>query len=252
MRSSWPPAHATRGASPSSTASSWRRTRTTGSAGSGRPSSPWPAAGAFAGCFCTSVGGGPADKTGSDALVTELEDGYYIEVLTEKGAACSRTRAWRTARLTGTKQRRQQDAVTKRAPAVARKSALSCLLPTSSGRRPRKNVSRCGACTYLCPTCQCFNITDEQGTTTGERIRSWDSCMFSHFTLEASGHNPTVQESAEAQKQGGTQICLVPGGPRGARVHGLRQMHPLLPGLRGYQPHRARSSRGREETDGAA
>ena len=40
----------------------------------------------FAGCFCTSVGGGPADKTGSDVLVTELEDGYYIEALTEKGA----------------------------------------------------------------------------------------------------------------------------------------------------------------------
>jgi Fe-S oxidoreductase len=24
----------------------------------------------------------------------------------------------------------------------------------------------------------------------GERIRSWDACMFFHFTLEASTHNP--------------------------------------------------------------
>ena len=40
----------------------------------------------YAGCFCTSVGGGPADKAGADVLATELEDGYYMDILTEKGA----------------------------------------------------------------------------------------------------------------------------------------------------------------------
>ena len=49
----------------------------------------------------------------------------------------------------------------------------------------------CGVCTYLCPTCYCFDIQDiPSGHGQGTRIRSWDSCMFSSFTLQASGHNP--------------------------------------------------------------
>jgi ferredoxin len=48
----------------------------------------------------------------------------------------------------------------------------------------------CGVCTYLCPTCHCFDICDEAAVTTGERIRIWDSCQFPLFTQEASGANP--------------------------------------------------------------
>ena len=38
-------------------------------------------------CFCTSVGGGPADTKGSDILLTPCGDGYLAEVLTAKGEA---------------------------------------------------------------------------------------------------------------------------------------------------------------------
>lgn len=48
----------------------------------------------------------------------------------------------------------------------------------------------CGACTYMCPTCQCFNISDEGDPLEGRRLRSWDNCMSPLFTREASGHNP--------------------------------------------------------------
>ena len=48
----------------------------------------------------------------------------------------------------------------------------------------------CGTCTYLCPTCWCFDIQDEVLGTQGDRIRNWDSCMFPLFTLHGSGHNP--------------------------------------------------------------
>ncbi|MBW2651275.1 MAG: 4Fe-4S dicluster domain-containing protein, partial [Deltaproteobacteria bacterium] len=48
----------------------------------------------------------------------------------------------------------------------------------------------CGTCTYLCPTCHCFDITDEVKREDGKRIRSWDSCMSWLFTIETSGHNP--------------------------------------------------------------
>jgi ferredoxin len=48
----------------------------------------------------------------------------------------------------------------------------------------------CGACAFVCPTCHCFDVSDEGKPEKGERIRLWDSCMFSVFTEEASGHNP--------------------------------------------------------------
>jgi heterodisulfide reductase subunit C len=50
---------------------------------------------------------------------------------------------------------------------------------------------RCAACTNLCPVCTCYTVDDrpeEDGCFT--RCRSWDSCQFSGFTREASGHNP--------------------------------------------------------------
>lgn len=48
----------------------------------------------------------------------------------------------------------------------------------------------CGACTFVCPTCYCFDICDETVFGQGVRRRVWDACMFTDFTLEASGHNP--------------------------------------------------------------
>ncbi len=46
----------------------------------------------------------------------------------------------------------------------------------------------CGVCTFLCPTCCCFDILEE--TEEEKRVRIWDSCQFSCFTLQGSGHNP--------------------------------------------------------------
>ena len=48
----------------------------------------------------------------------------------------------------------------------------------------------CGICTYICPTCHCFEFKDveEKGNVT--RYKCWDSCMYPRFTLHASGHNP--------------------------------------------------------------
>ena len=48
----------------------------------------------------------------------------------------------------------------------------------------------CGICTFLCPTCHCFDIQDEMEGFDGRRARMWDTCMFSEYTLHTSGHNP--------------------------------------------------------------
>lgn len=49
----------------------------------------------------------------------------------------------------------------------------------------------CGACSMVCPTCPCYNMSDQirPGQNTGKRERVWDSCMFKQFALVAGGHN---------------------------------------------------------------
>ena len=42
---------------------------------------------ACAECFCSSMGGGPDDPTGLDIMLTEVKDGYLVQVLTDKGKA---------------------------------------------------------------------------------------------------------------------------------------------------------------------
>ena len=48
----------------------------------------------------------------------------------------------------------------------------------------------CATCTYVCPTCYCFDINSENRGNEGVSFRCWDSCMFTDYTLMAGGHNP--------------------------------------------------------------
>ncbi|MHA1769334.1 MAG: 4Fe-4S dicluster domain-containing protein [Candidatus Thorarchaeota archaeon] len=50
----------------------------------------------------------------------------------------------------------------------------------------------CGQCSMVCPTCNCFNVTDILDITNeavGRRERVWDSCMFADYSLVSGGHN---------------------------------------------------------------
>ncbi len=52
----------------------------------------------------------------------------------------------------------------------------------------------CGTCTFVCPTCQCYDIQDRDAKGGGvRRFRCWDSCMYSDFTLMAHGNPRTTQ-----------------------------------------------------------
>ena len=48
----------------------------------------------------------------------------------------------------------------------------------------------CGACTYICPSCHCFDIQVKMWGDQGYRFRCWDSCMYAEYTAEAGGGNP--------------------------------------------------------------
>ena len=49
----------------------------------------------------------------------------------------------------------------------------------------------CGGCSYMCPTCTCFTVTERRtGPDTVERVRLWDACALGGFTRMAGGFNP--------------------------------------------------------------
>ena len=49
----------------------------------------------------------------------------------------------------------------------------------------------CGACSTVCPTCYCYDVSDDValGTLEGLRSRKWDSCLFATHAVVAGGEN---------------------------------------------------------------
>jgi ferredoxin len=56
----------------------------------------------------------------------------------------------------------------------------------------------CGMCTQVCPTCYCFDVTDEADLRLekGQRLRRWDSCQIHQFATVAGGHDFRARLSA--------------------------------------------------------
>lgn len=146
-------------------------------------------------CFCTTVGLSPESTAGSDIMLKETEGGDFLaSAVTDKGRAFMEKYA---------------SAFTDKPPGVDPKKLFipggikGIDLGKIKKRLERKDtfddpvwaeLARkcigCGACTYVCPTCHCFDIIDEATAFDGERRKNWDSCQYDTFTLHASGHNP--------------------------------------------------------------
>jgi len=145
-------------------------------------------------CFCTSVGLGPADPRGSDAMLVPLQDGEFeVRLFTEKAQAL----------FSGATQISSKSAVTSSGPGRKFDSDhvrkyLSEHFESSFWQDQTIRCLGCGACAYTCPTCHCFDIVDEGNAAGGIRAKNWDSCQFPIFTLHASGHNP---RSSQPQRQ---------------------------------------------------
>ena len=149
-------------------------------------------------CFCTTAGCGPYHEEELDLLLVENGDQYQAKVITAKGEAFVADAGWKSAV--------DEQAALKEIEAKkkAAEDKISAFVKTDNLREIETNdlynapfweeVSfsciNCGTCTYVCPTCWCFDIQDENRGNSGCRMRNWDSCMYPLFTLHGSGHNP--------------------------------------------------------------
>jgi ferredoxin len=144
-------------------------------------------------CFCTSTDCGPYHEEGLDLLLAADGEGFAAKAITEKGESLLTAAGW--------EQTADVDFDARKAAAEARITSrietehlADIDLLDLHGADFWEDVAfaciNCGTCTYLCPTCWCFDIQDEVHHQEGRRLRQWDSCMFPIFTVHTTGHNP--------------------------------------------------------------
>jgi sulfhydrogenase subunit beta (sulfur reductase) len=143
-------------------------------------------------CFCTSVDSSPSDTYGSDILLTPIDsDKYLAEIITERAEMLVK----------------QNTELFSPAPNVRKEDFLAKVEPAFNSAELKKQVEAnfendalwekqalrclgCGACAFICPVCTCFDIQEQKHGKNGTRLRCWDSCGLSLFTIHTSGHNP--------------------------------------------------------------
>jgi ferredoxin len=146
-------------------------------------------------CFCTSVGGGPADRAGADLLLTDVGDAFLVDVVSDRGDALLDGLSLPDADPQTLAQADQAAAeLATMMPVVAGLEHLGAQAEEAFDNPCWQMIAErclaCAACSFLCPTCHCFDIQDEVFDQRGQRVRNYDACMFPQFTLHASGHNP--------------------------------------------------------------
>ncbi|RJX17787.1 MAG: sulfite reductase [Desulforudis sp.] len=150
------------------------------------------------GCFCRSYGIEPTDGEGADLMLTEVGDRYYAEILTPKGEALVREFPELFSDGGVEEGRRGKEALSRELAGQFQrevdltgvKEKVDTMFEHPYWQEVARKCIGCGICTYLCPTCHCFDIIENHSGHRGSRLRCWDSCMFTDFTLHTSSHNP--------------------------------------------------------------
>lgn len=153
-------------------------------------------------CFCTAFGIDPAEPKG-DVTCWMTGEALYWQPNTEKGEAL-------TAKLPMLVDTDAADAEEEKAAirATAEKLPFGKLDLSAFGQGKTKELFNrpewkvlsqsclgCGTCTFICPTCQCYDIQEFNNGKTVKRFRCWDSCMYSDFTKMSAGQpRPTQTE----------------------------------------------------------
>ncbi|HVO76883.1 MAG TPA: 4Fe-4S dicluster domain-containing protein [Candidatus Bathyarchaeia archaeon] len=161
-------------------------------------------------CFCICCDAGPYLDSGFDVQLTDLGDRFLYEIGSDKGRAAGEA-GKHLLRTVG-----PEDLAIRRRIELAADSlfettayfakALNFIsydeVAEAIWQKLGSTCFRCGACTNLCPVCTCYTVDDlaeEDGSYV--RCRSWDSCQFSGFTREASGHNPRATSGRRLQRR---------------------------------------------------
>lgn len=155
-------------------------------------------------CFCKAFGIDCTEPT-SDVAIWLTDDTLYWKSITEKGDALTK-KVEQLFETTNTTDDDKLEQTKKSVKDIVEKLPYSNLsLDGWNGdvlmekfnspiwEELYKPCLACGTCTFVCPTCQCYDIKDFNTGHDVKRYRCWDSCMYSDFTMMAHGNNRNSQ-----------------------------------------------------------
>ena len=159
-------------------------------------------------CFCQTFGISPEEPAG-DVSVWKTATELYFKSNTEKGEVLLKMIDSLTEETSGEAVQEQKEKIS----AIMKKLPLADLTTDAFGAGKTNkffdapewdDLSQtclgCGTCTFVCPTCQCYDIKDFNTGNGVVRFRCWDSCMYSDFTKMAHGNNRLTQKERFRQR----------------------------------------------------
>lgn len=159
-------------------------------------------------CFCTSTNSGPVADAGFDLQLTDLGAKYFVSVGSDKGQALVDKFGLYFDQATPGDVEEQYNHLAevsaKFGPKIDMVKAGKAVkdIDNSLWEELSALCLTCGGCSYVCPTCTCYNVVDrvDPKTSEGTRNRTWDSCVFEGFTRMAGRHN-MINSKAERVKR---------------------------------------------------
>ena len=159
-------------------------------------------------CFCTAFGIDAAEPAG-DVSCWKTEDALYLQANTEKGKKLVDSLGDLLAEDTADAVDAQKKSIAKIMDRLPLKDLSTDAFGGGKTRELFDNPAwdelsatclGCGTCTFVCPTCQCYDIKDFNTGNGVIRYRCWDSCMYSEFTKMAHGNNRLTQKERFRQR----------------------------------------------------
>jgi ferredoxin len=163
-------------------------------------------------CFCVCCDSGPFLEEGYDLQLTQLGDKEYI---VEIGSARGLKIVYGHEDLfrVGTEDTEKKLEKIKE-EAIGKFGNTRAYLSKAIQKITRDDVpdelwenlgskcQDCGGCSYVCPTCCCYNVVDTPvSAKEGIRTRTWDSCAFEGFTKMAGGDNPRSDKKERLKRR---------------------------------------------------
>lgn len=152
-------------------------------------------------CFCGTFGIDAANPEG-DIVCYKSDDSLYMDAKSDKGSALLEKLSAITEECESTAADAQKETIKERLsklPLADLKAdafgagKTSKFFDAPEWRSLSESCLGCGTCTFVCPTCQCYDIKDFNTGHGVKRFRCWDSCMYSEFTKMSAGQPRLTQ-----------------------------------------------------------
>ncbi len=149
-------------------------------------------------CFCVCADTGPAARDHFDLQLMDLGDEYMAVAGTPAGEELFQDPMFYRATEAHVEKRRALLGEVRKRFKTTTSWFSATVRYVSQGNILEKTweeignrCMECGGCTYVCPACTCFTVSDRQlDSNEIERVRMWDSCGLGGFTRMAGGFNP--------------------------------------------------------------